>query len=997
MAKYTKPKISAASRRKVDFEKGVEESPFLKAPANKLGQEIYGLIEQSGLKNETSHIVQWANSAGYDLEEFKEYLAKRVEQKNSKAGIKPDIAALLKILKGSVAATTAVGVGAGLSTQDAEAAPVRKLLAMDKASRMATLYRGETSIIGPPARPPPDWMLEDKDYLAATDAMGRWFSRTPEEAQWYIDHAAKMGNTTGMSSLEVPEEDLAKYLVANQPKEVRSHSRRPDEEYFLPKDLAATRKRITALLAAATAAGGLGAGTAQARDETAFGNPNPEGLIEQGNINLFRPSIPHPDGGSSTVLSTSFEIDGKHVLLPLADEGRFFNDDEAVEKYHRTGQHLGTFQTAEAATAYADQLHKNYESNLYAMPEESAAKPERSYMQYLSELVAGPARPNQGQFFVDFDDNPASGDAPPSPAASSPSRFRFLGNVPNETDRRRGEYQLNRSAAEAHSPLMQTGNSYLDLLSNPATSPYVQAFNPSPAEMETYRRDKYLNKKSSAEHSELMKSAKPAFDELSDLFLSKYDDENGTYRQTLEDNYDDIAGNLLGNEYNSGNRAANAWVSNFFDAMNSEKPRGQNAETPYRDPSEVGSNLADYGDARFAFDKGGLLRKQKLLNQKLEILKTFQEGENAPAFKGMAGKLLANVGGLISSDTDELANLRSANRPEDAVGEALYWINEGKDLATSPTYRTGGLTGSSPTAADSWTTFAGVGTQSTDTNTFPGATANEVMARTYHLKNALQKPLGANLDYAKGTRALNQQAPVVPPNLREQAEGSKKRLSDIEQGGHYDPAVEIAGTLKAMGLKPFYISNALNSGVGAIRDMPDATTLGTALLSGGLGFAAGGLRGGALAAKAVGMDFVRDYASELPLGLAIGHSYEPENKGLLNYFAGQGQGLFDKEGNPVAADSEKFDEEYRRRNEVYNANYNSVANLGRELGKQEAMQRVPSSVSSWGAAPAQELPVTKPVLPTKTPNDIEYDKWNAQQAQTTRGKAYFDHLKTLRR
>ena len=65
----------------------------------KLGQEIYGLIEKSGLKNETSSIVQFANNAGYNLEGFKTYLAKRVEQKNAKAGIKTDPKALAESLK----------------------------------------------------------------------------------------------------------------------------------------------------------------------------------------------------------------------------------------------------------------------------------------------------------------------------------------------------------------------------------------------------------------------------------------------------------------------------------------------------------------------------------------------------------------------------------------------------------------------------------------------------------------------------------------------------------------------------------------------------------------------------------------------------------------------------------------------------------------------------------------------------------------------------------
>jgi len=101
-----------------------------------------------------------------------------------------------------------------------------------------------------------------------------------------------------------------------------------------------------------------------------FGSPMPAGQVKRGNINLFRPSIPNPEGGDSTVLSASFGIDGQQVLLPLADEGRFFNADEAVEKYRRTGQHLGVFETPEAANAYADRLHKDYERGVYALPKE---------------------------------------------------------------------------------------------------------------------------------------------------------------------------------------------------------------------------------------------------------------------------------------------------------------------------------------------------------------------------------------------------------------------------------------------------------------------------------------------------------------------------------------------------------------------------------------------------------------------------------------------------
>ena len=97
-----------ASGGKVDFEKGVGESPFSKASSSgRLGQEAYDLLDKSGLSNESNSILQFANSAGYNLEEFKTYLTKRAEQKRAKAGIKTDSKALLKSLTPGVKTATA--------------------------------------------------------------------------------------------------------------------------------------------------------------------------------------------------------------------------------------------------------------------------------------------------------------------------------------------------------------------------------------------------------------------------------------------------------------------------------------------------------------------------------------------------------------------------------------------------------------------------------------------------------------------------------------------------------------------------------------------------------------------------------------------------------------------------------------------------------------------------------------------------------------------------
>lgn len=84
-----------------------------------------------------------------------------------------------------------------------------------------------------------------------------------------------------------------------------------------------------------------------------------EGVIEEGNIDLAqRPVVRNKDGSISTVRSVSANIDGVEVLIPtISPDGKVLTDEEALKLYHTTGQHLGKFDTAESATAYAKALH----------------------------------------------------------------------------------------------------------------------------------------------------------------------------------------------------------------------------------------------------------------------------------------------------------------------------------------------------------------------------------------------------------------------------------------------------------------------------------------------------------------------------------------------------------------------------------------------------------------------------------------------------------------
>jgi len=82
--------------------------------------------------------------------------------------------------------------------------------------------------------------------------------------------------------------------------------------------------------------------------------------VVQGNIDIFnRPAVQNADGTASSVLSKSWNFDGKEVLLPtVSEDGRIMGDDEAVQQYRQTGQHLGVFATPAEASAYAEWLHQ---------------------------------------------------------------------------------------------------------------------------------------------------------------------------------------------------------------------------------------------------------------------------------------------------------------------------------------------------------------------------------------------------------------------------------------------------------------------------------------------------------------------------------------------------------------------------------------------------------------------------------------------------------------
>ena len=95
----------------------------------------------------------------------------------------------------------------------------------------------------------------------------------------------------------------------------------------------------------------------------------PPGMTQSGNVNLYdQPIVQNQDGTTSTVDSSSYRINGEEVLLPsVTPDGRHLRNPQAIiDEFMKTDRHLGKFQTPEAATAYAKQLHEDYASGRYA-------------------------------------------------------------------------------------------------------------------------------------------------------------------------------------------------------------------------------------------------------------------------------------------------------------------------------------------------------------------------------------------------------------------------------------------------------------------------------------------------------------------------------------------------------------------------------------------------------------------------------------------------------
>jgi hypothetical protein len=119
------------------------------------------------------------------------------------------------------------------------------------------------------------------------------------------------------------------------------------------------------------------------------------GRREAGNVDLYaQPSVQNPDGGMSTVHTTGIEEDGLEINIPrVTPDGRYLEEDEARDEYHRTGRHLGKYEDRATAARDAGQLHEDYADGRYAV------RPMPSHGRHQApEPVRMPRQPGEARF-----------------------------------------------------------------------------------------------------------------------------------------------------------------------------------------------------------------------------------------------------------------------------------------------------------------------------------------------------------------------------------------------------------------------------------------------------------------------------------------------------------------------------------------------------------------------------------------------------------------------
>lgn len=106
-------------------------------------------------------------------------------------------------------------------------------------------------------------------------------------------------------------------------------------------------------------------------------------MIEPGNIDTSkRPVVHNKDGSISTVRSITVEQDGKFILIPTVVGKKVVSNNQAMNHFTKTGEHLGIFNSEQSADAFAQSLHEEQAQEYGAGPSIPKGPPIPALQQY---------------------------------------------------------------------------------------------------------------------------------------------------------------------------------------------------------------------------------------------------------------------------------------------------------------------------------------------------------------------------------------------------------------------------------------------------------------------------------------------------------------------------------------------------------------------------------------------------------------------------------------
>lgn len=138
--------------------------------------------------------------------------------------------------------------------------------------------------------------------------------------------------------------------------------------------------------------------------------------VAPGNIDTHnRPVVKNPDGSISTVRSLTVGFGNRTFVLPTVVNGRVVSDEEAINHFQKTGEHLGAFESLADAEDFSRRLH---EDQAVEYSDRNRRLVNAREIANLFSDPSGRLRPA-----------PPKPVAPPAPAAPEPSKGFEIGNV----------------------------------------------------------------------------------------------------------------------------------------------------------------------------------------------------------------------------------------------------------------------------------------------------------------------------------------------------------------------------------------------------------------------------------------------------------------------------------------------------------------------------------------------------------------------------------------